>query len=167
MSRGVRQGDPLSPYLFILAAEILSVAIRNEDSIKGFNINGIETKISQYADDTLIFLDGSKRSLLKVIDILDKFKKCSGLCINYDKSEVIKLGILKATQDDFEIPKKLKWNVSNFKSLGIMFSLDLTEMVHINYNEKLKQIQNCLKVWSMKKYFHSRKNFVNQNFGIA
>lgn len=150
VSRGVRQGDPLSPYLFILAAEILSVAIRNEDSIKGFNINGIETKISQYADDTLIFLDGSKRSLLKVIDILDKFKKCSGLCINYDKSEVIKLGILKATQDDFEIPKKLKWNVSNFKSLGIMFSLDLTEMVHINYNEKLKQIQNCLKVWSMR-----------------
>ncbi len=150
VSRGVRQGDPLSPYLFIMAAEILSNAIRNDEKIKGYEINGIETKISQYADDTLIFLDGSKSSLLQAIDVLDKFKVCSGLCINYDKSEVIKLGILKNGQDNFEIPTKLKWNVSNFKSLGIMFSLDLTEMVHINYNDKLKQIQHCLKVWSMR-----------------
>ncbi len=150
VSRGVRQGDPLSPYLFILAAEILSTAIRNDDSVKGFKINGIETKISQYADDTLIFLDGSKTSLVNVINILDMYKSCSGLCINYDKSEIIKIGILKNDRNNFEIPIKLKWNVSSFKSLGIVFSLDLTEMVYVNYNDKLKQIQNCLKVWSMR-----------------
>jgi len=150
VSRGVRQGDPSSPYLFILAAEILSTAIRNESNIKGYTINGIETKVSQYADDTLFFLDGSKTSLLNVIKILDMYKICSGLCINYDKSEVIKIGILKNDVYHFEIPTKLNWNVSSFKSLGIDFRLDLNEMVHVNYNDKLKQIQNCFKVWSMR-----------------
>ena len=123
ISRGVRQGDPLSPYIFILAAEILGSVIRMEDSIKGFKINGFESNISQYADDTLIFLDGSKESLLNVIDVLNKFKICSGLRINFDKSEIIKIGTLKNDDTIFDIPFQLKWNVKNFKSLGIRFDL--------------------------------------------
>ena len=42
--------------------------IRNYDNIQGFKITGIETKISQYADDTLFFLDGSETSFLNVIE---------------------------------------------------------------------------------------------------
>jgi len=52
LERGVRQGCPLSPYLFILAAEVLTNAIRNDNNIKGISVNNKEIKISQYADDT-------------------------------------------------------------------------------------------------------------------
>ena len=52
LERGVRQGCPLSPYLFILCVEILADAIRKNESIKGITINEQEIKISQYADDT-------------------------------------------------------------------------------------------------------------------
>ena len=56
--REVRQGCPLSLYLFIIAAEVLASAIKNNGNIKGITVNNIEIKISQYADDTTLILDG-------------------------------------------------------------------------------------------------------------
>ena len=63
IQRGVRQGCPLSPYLFILSAEVLATAIRKNTNIKGISINDVEIKLSQYADDTTLILDGSDESL--------------------------------------------------------------------------------------------------------
>jgi hypothetical protein len=63
LERGVRQGCPLSPYLFILAAEPLSCHIRNNNSIKGININGMEHKICQFADDTCLVLKMDTNSI--------------------------------------------------------------------------------------------------------
>ena len=59
LDRGVTQGCPLSPYLFILSVEILADAIRRNKEICGINVNGKEIKLSQYADDTTLILDGS------------------------------------------------------------------------------------------------------------
>ena len=50
---------------------------------------GLKQKISQDVDDTLIFLDSKTDSLLNVMEKLNRFRQCSGLCINYDKSEII------------------------------------------------------------------------------
>ena len=51
IQRGVRQGCPLSPYLFILSAEVLTTAIRKNTNIKGISVNDVEIKLRQYADD--------------------------------------------------------------------------------------------------------------------
>ena len=51
-TRGLKQGCPASPYLFLLIGELLAILIRKNDYIKGIKIGGVEKKISQFADDT-------------------------------------------------------------------------------------------------------------------
>ena len=65
LSRGCRQGDPISPYILVLCAEILSHCIRECGDIKGIEVNGTEIFISQYADDTTLFLEGSLAAIKK------------------------------------------------------------------------------------------------------
>ncbi|GFO32940.1 hypothetical protein PoB_005944500 [Plakobranchus ocellatus] len=60
--------------------------IRQNGHIKGYKINGIEIKVSQYADDT-IFLDGSEVAFEKCIETLGEFEKYSGLKMNQDKTK--------------------------------------------------------------------------------
>ena len=65
VTRGVRQGYPLSPLLYILVAETIASAIRKDPNIDGFLLpNGLRTKLCQYADDTsvLVMSDASMRS---------------------------------------------------------------------------------------------------------
>ena len=55
MGRGVRQGDPLSPYLFIIALEILAGRIRSDSKIQGFRIGEDIVKLPLFADDMAFF----------------------------------------------------------------------------------------------------------------
>ena len=51
IQRGVRQGDPLSSYLFIIVLEILNISIRSNKNIQGIMVDGEEIKLHIFADD--------------------------------------------------------------------------------------------------------------------
>jgi hypothetical protein len=82
LERGCRQRDSLSPYLFIIGVELLSLNIKSSPQIKGVLINETEPLISQYADDTCLLLDGSELSLKETLNCFDKFHEVSGLKMN-------------------------------------------------------------------------------------
>ena len=92
LSRGCRQGDPISPCLFVICAEVLWHVIRENKDIKGITIGDAESKLSQYANDTTLFLKEDKETLRCVLAVLRWFNKISGLSINKEKNKVIKIG---------------------------------------------------------------------------
>ncbi len=97
LQRGVRQGCPLSTYLFITALETLANKIRNEKNIKGIKIDNKEIKISLLADDITLILS-ELESIKVTIRILKSFEICAGLKINVDKSQAKYIGLLSSSE---------------------------------------------------------------------
>ena len=87
----MRQGCPLSPYLFILAVETLANRIQTDNNVRGICINNTEIKITQLADDTTCFVK-DKDSIQSLITIFKDFEICSGLKINLDKTKAKVIG---------------------------------------------------------------------------
>ncbi|RVW53855.1 LINE-1 reverse transcriptase-like [Vitis vinifera] len=95
--KGLRQGDPLSPYLFVLGMEVLSILIRR--AVDGGFLSGCKIKgrgeeemiVSHmlFADDTIIFCEANKEQVSALSWILAWFEAASGLRINLDKSVLI------------------------------------------------------------------------------
>ncbi|RVW79808.1 LINE-1 retrotransposable element ORF2 protein [Vitis vinifera] len=106
-SKGLRQGDPLSPYLFIMGMEVLSVLISR--AVEGGFIYGcriwkgrgqpVNITHLLFADDTIVFCEAKKESLLYLSWILLWFEAASGLKINLEKSMVIPVGEVEGALD--------------------------------------------------------------------
>ena len=141
IGRGCRQGDPLSPYLFLLCAEILAILARQNKSIKGINIKDKIYTLSQYADDTTFFLDGSKQSLENTLILLKDFSEISGLNINTEKTKVIWIGSKKRSKTRYCDQYNLVWNPETFTILGTEFSVNLKEIINLNYPQKIAEIK--------------------------
>ena len=147
VERGCRQGDPISPYLFVLCVEILAIMIREDKDVTGIKINETEHKISQFADDTQLINNGDRKSFEKSIQILDKFGKTSGLFINPEKTQAIWLGSSKNSQVKYMPHLNIVWNPNQFRILGIWFTQNLKDCVNINYDEKFLEVKSLFRVW--------------------
>ncbi|RVW88076.1 Transposon TX1 uncharacterized 149 kDa protein [Vitis vinifera] len=106
-SKGLRQGDPLSPYLFVIAMKVFSAFLQR--AVEGGYLSGCRVKgrseegalISHllFADDTLVFCKPSQDHLTHLSWLLMWFEAASGLRINLDKSELIPVGRVENMDD--------------------------------------------------------------------
>uniref|UniRef100_A0A803P8A0 Reverse transcriptase domain-containing protein n=1 Tax=Cannabis sativa TaxID=3483 RepID=A0A803P8A0_CANSA len=92
-SRGLRQGDPLSPFLFTLVADVLGRMVDKAvetEAFSGFQIGKDNIRLShlQFADDTLFFVK-DEDSLQKLVKIVEAFCGISGLKVNLNKSQLL------------------------------------------------------------------------------
>ena len=126
--RGVRQGDPLSPLLFVLAADFLQAILNNARRNKHLSLplplpHDEDFSILQYADDTLIFMKGDVTELNNLEELLHTFAKSTGLKVKFDKSMIVPINIGKDRFDELTTTFGCTKGSLPFTYLGLPLSL--------------------------------------------
>ena len=150
LSRGNRQGNPLSVILFITTMEALAVKLRVSVKIRGIDMDSFELKNNHYADDLWLALDPTEENISNTLNEFEQFTAFSGLVINYDKSVAKLIGPLKDTDARFYSLKQLIWSDGHIKVLGIFVHHDKEMLQKLNFDDMLKKVKNILSNWSFR-----------------
>ena len=142
IKRGVRQGDPLSPYLFLLVMEILAQAVRRDNGIRGIQFENFEVRQVLYADDMTLFVR-HRSSIIRIQEIFKDFYELCGLKVNIDKTKVMSIGKKKGEHERLPMGNV----VTEIKILGVYFALDIKVREEMNYKEILSKIKRLLGWW--------------------
>lgn len=144
VSRGTRQGCPLSPLLYALVAEPLACALREYHDVRGLNFRGYRIIISTYADDTLLYVRDPETNLDPVLREVVQFGSHSGLRVNWQKSVIFPL--THATrQFDSEFP--LTWTTDSIRYLGIQIHTDSDIIFRENYGAAVHKLETDVESW--------------------
>ena len=144
VNSGVRQGDPLSSVLFVVAMEVLLINIRNNKDIEGIQVNmDVNIKCSCYADDLTCFLKDIK-SADNMLRTLDMFYSCSSLKVNVEKTEAMWLGSCRNFNNT---PLPMAWT-KHVKVLGIFFSYNEQLANDLNFDAKITSLKQTPALWT-------------------
>lgn len=144
LSRGVRQGCPLSPLLYVLVSEVLAVNIRANPRISGLSLPGSSSPlpcISQYADDTSLIIS-SDDSIKASFETYSLFEDGSGSKLNQSKSKGLWLGSWNGRSDP---PIALDWSSVKIKVLGVFVGVGFLE--EDNWRPRITAVENVLMSW--------------------
>ena len=164
LSRGVRQGCPLSPLLYIITAEVLAANIRACPRIKGLPLPGMESeffKISQYADDTTICVT-SEESFQAVFDVYSIYERASGSKLNQSKSKGLWLGCWSGRLD---FPIRLLWSSESIHCLGVTIGPNLP--LSVNWLDRVSALENVLNLWQQRCLSFHGKALVANALGLS
>ncbi|GJZ39644.1 RNA-directed DNA polymerase, eukaryota [Tanacetum coccineum] len=121
---GLKQGDPLSPYLFILVMESLHLSVSravDEGVFKGIRLHGsLSLSHLFFADDALFMGEWSDSNLRGIIYILKCFFLASGLKINIQKSQVLGVGVPRSSVESMASSLGCSIMEKKFRYLGVM-----------------------------------------------
>jgi len=148
MRRGVRQGDSLSPSLFILCIECLASALRNSIDFVGLTLDNSTVKASLFADDTVLCLNGSESQFKYVYKIFQNFASTSRCKINWDKSKAFNIGASKHWAQAPLSIVGLQWSNSTIRYLGLIIptqpSSDPFELFKMNFDGYCNKIESII-----------------------
>jgi hypothetical protein len=151
-SRGLRQGDPLSPLLFLLVMEVLSRMLKKVESeglIRDFSAgnngsNGLRISHLLYADDTILFCDADMSQLLYVRMVLNCFEAATGLRVNMSKSEMVPVGEVQNLSD---LAESFCCHTGELPLSYLGMPLGASYKATAMWNPILEKMERCLSGW--------------------
>ena len=150
--RGLRQGCPLSPLLFLLVAEGLSRALNEAKRLGRFSgvCIGEQLAITHllFVDDVLIFYSGYRRDTRVLKEILDLFTKATGMDINFEKST--RIAHLLRPEEELELVENFPF-ISSGLDVGLKylgFSLKANLYLKKDWSWLIGKVEKRLQVWS-------------------
>ncbi|GJS20669.1 RNA-directed DNA polymerase, eukaryota, partial [Tanacetum coccineum] len=149
---GLKQGDPLSPYLFILIMESLHLSISravNEGLFKGIRLHGsLSLSHLFYADDALFIGEWSDANLRGIIYILKCFFLASGLQINISKSQVLGVGVPRSSVEAMAASIGCSIMQNKFRYLGVIVVECMSR--HKAWDDVVLKLRTRLSKWKAK-----------------
>ena len=146
LSRGTRQGSPLSLLIFALFLEPLAIALRESKDIKGVEMGHEVHKLFLYADDILLITSNPNTAVSKISSIIDMFSEISGYTINWTKSEA--MPISKICPPAIRESWQYKWMPASLTHLGIKLTPGLDKIMQSNISPVIQAIQPLLQNWA-------------------
>ena len=145
-TRGCNQGCNISPFCFLICGEVMLRKLKSNPKIEGIEMeNGMKNLIAQFADDTTLFIKFDHVSLEEVTKTLSYIEAQTGLSINYDKTQIYRIGSITNTDAMLYTQKKYKWVNEPFNMLGI--TVGDTEENLDNYSQVIEKMEQVLKIW--------------------
>jgi len=175
-SRGLRQGCSLSPYLFVIAMDVLSKML---DRAAGFKKFGYHPRCQTiglthltFADDLMVLSDGKVRSVEGIVSVFDEFAKKSGLKISMEKSTIYLAG--SANMYRREIEERFKFAVGSLPVRYLGLPLVTKRFSSADYRPLVEQIKRKIGTWTARYLSYAgRLNLISSviwsicNFWIA
>lgn len=149
-TRAIQQGSPISSFLFLICGQVLHDLITNNTGIKGILMRDLQFLLSQFADDTTLFLSYDKETLEQVIFTLDLMHKNTGLTVNYDKTSIYRVGSLAGSSTKIYTTWVFNWTNEPINTLGVKIALsNEDDQGTLNYQIFPEKVRDICNRWSM------------------
>ena len=146
--RGINQGCTYSPFCFTVCGELMCQLIKSNPNIKGIKIanSAAERVISQFADDTGLFLTYSETCINEALKVLAIIEGNTGLRISYEKTCIYRIGSLRNTDAQCYTIKPIKWSDADIDMLGIKIKNAEHQDTH-EFHEVINKVEAVTKTW--------------------
>jgi len=175
--RGVKQGDALSCALFVICVEPFFRAMQASQNISGlktrspYSLEQVECKLAGYADDFTPIV-ANLESVHAVFELYHKFSSISGIYLNPEKTEILKIG---PHHNDPEMEIRIQYGQESYQIkttrrivvCGVSHPMNDPESYNLNIKEKINKMKRLLNSWRCRSLSIIGKILITKVFGLS